>query len=309
MDNYKRLTNYVENMKKEIDSIKYKFIFDNFKDSIFFLDRDGRILEANKAAIQTYGYSIEELYEMTIRDIRCKSSIKCYKSQFNEAMSNGIFFETIHRKKNGTSFPVEVSSKGVKLDEDTIIMSIVRDISEKKRIEENLIFLANYDQLTNIANRHYLLSKLFEMCEVAKHENSKLAVIFFDIDKFKHVNDTYGHDMGDEVLKEISQRINKLISKNDILGRIGGDEFLIVQSSIENEKEPIEMINKIIQEFSKPIINNNLSITVNTSMGIAIYPDDSNDSDILVKFADRAMYEGKKEIGNTYRFYNSIMED
>lgn len=223
-------------IKKEIDSIKYKFLFENFRDSIFFIDKNGNILEANKVATEIYGYEPEEFYKMSIRDIRTADSLSNFTPQFYEAMTKGILFETTHVKKDGTVFPVEVSSKGTILSGETIVMSVIRDISEKKQAENNLFFLANNDYLTNIPNRRYVLSNFQKMCKIAQKEKYNLAAIFFDIDKFKLINDTYGHNIGDDVLKEISKRIITVIGDNDIFGRMGGDEFIIIQSNVSSKK-------------------------------------------------------------------------
>lgn len=297
----------ITDIKKLIETdMKYKMIFDNSKDIILFMDKEGKILDANQRAVDVYGYNINELINMTIKDIRTKDTIPLFKSQFEQALLGGITFETKHMKKDGSVFPVEVGSKATQVGEDIIIMSIVRDISKRREIESNLTNLANNDYLTNIPNRRYILNNFSTMCEYAKRKNHKLAVLFFDINKFKKINDTYGHDIGDEVLKEIAKRISGIISDNEIFGRIGGDEFVILQSCIRPELDVLEMIEKIIKEFNKPINKEDFTIHIETSIGISIFPDDSEDKNVLMSFSDKAMYNAKVQNGNSYKFYRDI---
>jgi diguanylate cyclase (GGDEF)-like protein len=218
-------------------------------------------------------------------------------------LSEGTTFETKHRKKDGSIFPVEVSAKATQIGEDTIVMSIIRDISKHREIESNLTNLANIDYLTNIPNRRCILNNFSAMCEGAKRKKHKLAVLFFDINKFKKINDTYGHDIGDEVLKEMAKRINGVISDKEIFGRIGGDEFVILQSCIKSKIEVLEMIEKIINEFNKPISKKDFTIHIGTSIGVSIFPDDSEDRNVLMSFSDKAMYDAKIKGGNSYKFY------
>lgn len=209
-------------------------------------------------------------------------------------------------KKDGTKFPVEVSSKSATIGEQELIMSIIRDISERKQLEKSLEYVANHDFLTKIPNRAALVNKLSIMLEYAKRNNEKLAVLFFDIDKFKHINDAYGHDAGDKVLIEVAARINSKIRKVDALGRMGGDEFIVVQSNVKSIDDIKKFIKKVMDAFIDPIEVEGKSIVINTSIGVAIFPYDATDVEALISFSDNAMYLAKKVIGNSYKIYGDI---
>ena len=188
-------------------------------------------------------------------------------------------------------------------------MAIIRDISERKLMLDNLEYMANYDFLTNIYNRSALLVEFSSMIELAKKNNTKLAVLFFDVDKFKHINDTYGHAAGDLVLMEVAARINSLITKEDILGRMGGDEFLVVKSCVKNNDDLSNFINEVFNAFNKPLEIHGKTIMVNTSIGAALFPDDAQDRYSLINFSDDAMYQAKKIIGNSYKMYKDIKDN
>ncbi|MDR3645313.1 MAG: GGDEF domain-containing protein, partial [Clostridia bacterium] len=187
---------------------------------------------------------------------------------------------------------------------EKIIMSIIRDISERKNLEARLVYLANYDFITDIPNRSYVIGNFKQLSEDALANKKHLAVISFDIDKFKLVNDTYGHQSGDAVLKEISQRIASVVT--GLLGRVGGDEFLILQPFAASREAVADLVERIFGEFERPIELSTGRITITTSIGISVFPDDSQDMDSLLNFADNAMYKAKISSGNTCVFFSDI---
>ena len=280
---------------------KYRQLFEKSNNIILFINENGNILEANPAAIAAYGYSADEITSMNIRDLRDGSTISEFDTQFDMALEKGIFFETLHKRRDGRVFPVEVSSMASFVDGEKIAMSIIRDITSRKELESELTYLANYDFLTGIPNRSHIMSRFHPMCDQARVKGTKLAVLFFDIDKFKRVNDTFGHESGDLVLKAAVSRVSAVV--NGLLGRIGGDEFVILEpfTSLEGEIQPL--IQTIFSEFARPIEILGHSISVTTSIGVAVYPDDSQNMDTLLKYADNAMYDAKRRSGNSSSFY------
>jgi diguanylate cyclase (GGDEF)-like protein/PAS domain S-box-containing protein len=285
---------------------KYRLLFENSKNIIIFLKENGDILEANPVALKSYGYTINEITGLNIRDLRDSSSLNEFESQFQQAIKSGVFFESIHKRKDGSVFPVEVSSIASDFDENKIIMSIIRDISDRKKLESELIYLANHDFLTGVPNRTYVMNQFGAMCDNALMRHEQLAVLFFDIDKFKRINDTYGHEFGDVVLKEISKRIQSVVT--GLFGRVGGDEFVILQPFISSKQEIITLVEHVIREFERLIIHNGVSVNVTTSIGISIFPKDSIDISKLLSYADNAMYDAKKLFGNSCRFYSDIVK-
>lgn len=168
---------------------------------------------------------------------------------------------------------------------------------------EKINYLAHYDSLTDLPNRKFFTQKLKVALDEAMMNGKMVSVMFFDIDKFKYINDTYGHDIGDLVLKKISHRIKDIIGKNDTAARFGGDEFVLFQSNIRSVKEIEEMAEKILNEIRKPFIIKKRYIDVTISIGISIYPKHEKSIEELIKKADAAMYAVKNKSRNSYRIY------
>lgn len=169
----------------------------------------------------------------------------------------------------------------------------------QKRIHD----LAYYDNVTSLPNRLFLTETLNEAINKATKDNSRLALLYFDIDRFKQINDTLGHDFGDRVLDLIGKRISRLIRKFDVLARIGGDEFLVLMLDIKSEKEAVLLANKIIEDFKKPFVVSTYDLFLTTSVGIAIYPEAGRTIQSLMKNADIAMYKAKSNGGNSHFIY------
>lgn len=141
--------------------------------------------------------------------------------------------------------------------------------------------------------------------ELAKRSNSNFAVMLFDVDKFKFVNDIHGHNAGDEVLKQVAKRLQEAVRTTDIFGRLGGDEFLVIQPFINGKDDPLMLANRILDYVAKPVKWNNVNLDVHISIGISIYPEDSDNTQGLIHNADIAMYAIKQKGGNAYNFYSS----
>ena len=286
----------------------YRTLMNDCVDAIIFFDKNKTVIEVNKAAEKLYRYKRFEFIGMNSYDLLAEEEVKNIEMYFSKVMNESMSFEAIHKKKDGSKFQVEVSSNSALLTEQNIVMAIIRDISERKLMQDNLEYMANYDFLTNIYNRAALLVKFSSMIKWTKGNNNKLAVMFFDVDKFKHINDTYGHATGDLVLMEVAARINSIITKEDILGRMGGDEFVVVKSCVKSNEDVVDFINGVFNAFSEPIKIDDNIIMINTSIGVAIFPDDAQDRYSLINFSDNAMYQSKKIIGNSYTMYNDIKD-
>jgi diguanylate cyclase (GGDEF)-like protein/PAS domain S-box-containing protein len=286
----------------------YRTLMNDSVDAIIFLDKNKTVIEVNKAAETLYGYKRFEFIGMNSYDLLAEEEVKNSEMYFSKIMNESMSFEAVHKKKDGTKFQIEVSSNSALLTEQNIVMAIIRDISERKLMEDNLEYMANYDFLTNIYNRAALLVKFSSIIKWTKENNNKLAVLFFDVDKFKHINDTYGHTTGDLVLMEVAARINSIITKEDILGRMGGDEFVVIKSCVKSNEDVVDFINEVFNAFSEPMEIDGKTIMINTSIGVAIFPDDAQDRYSLINFSDNAMYQSKKIIGNSYTMYNDIKD-
>lgn len=193
------------------------------------------------------------------------------------------------------------SEKDIKLME--FVSQQVATAIERKQIEEKLKFLSLYDFLTKLPNRVLFYDRMRQEIAYSKREQKKFALMFLDLDNFKEVNDKFGHDAGDELLQETAKRFNNLLRKSDTICRLGGDEFFILLPRLKHPRENTEdVIQKIFSAFSQPFKIRNNSVNIHLSIGIALYPDDGEREEVLIKSADKAMYMAKKESLNSYRW-------
>ncbi|MGI6550390.1 MAG: diguanylate cyclase domain-containing protein [Syntrophomonadales bacterium] len=284
----------------------YRAVLDIALDNILILDEQGHILEANQKAIECYGYTKEELLSLRLLDIRHPSTWKDYESQMAASKQHGVFFESIHCRRDGSCLPVEVSSRSVQVDGQLLRVHIIRDITERRKNEERIYHLAHYDLLTGLENRGSILNRFDYAYSEANSRNSSMALMVIDLDKFKFINDNYGHLIGDEVLRTAAQRFRKALRKNDYIGRYGGDEFLLIQEDIADKHDIMALVQRIFIELEKPWEFDGLSLMVNLSIGIGIFPSDAGCQEDLIRCADRAMYAAKKIDGNAYAFCDQL---
>ncbi|MBU3170574.1 diguanylate cyclase domain-containing protein [Clostridium estertheticum] len=282
---------------------KYFILFENAMDIIIYLKSDGRIIDANKTAVEKYGYSREEFHNMRLQQLREPSTMKEYQAQMEISASEGIVYEGINVKKDGTTFPVEVSSQTTEINGELFRIHIIRDITQRKESEEKIKYLANYDALTEIPNRGFFMYQFEKILNQSKANKNKFAVLIFDVDKFKLINDIHGHNAGDEVLKQVAKRLKEAVRRTDIIGRFGGDEFLVIQPFIKGKEDILMIADRILKFVNKPVKWNNVNLDVHISIGITIYPDGSDNTQGLIHNADKAMYFTKKKGGNAYSFY------
>jgi diguanylate cyclase (GGDEF)-like protein len=196
---------------------------------------------------------------------------------------------------------------GVYDDKGQIIAleGFISDITERKMAEERFHYLAHYDSLTGLANRTLFFDRLHQAMRMAKRGGHLLALLFLDLDGFKFINDTYGHDAGDVVLKETAKRLLENVRESDTVARMGGDEFTVILPSIENKKGAAIVAQKIIRAISEPYAIFNEQCAMSASIGISIYYGGEEDTDTLIKKADIAMYRAKQSGKNCFAFYTA----
>jgi diguanylate cyclase (GGDEF)-like protein len=183
--------------------------------------------------------------------------------------------------------------------------AIGREITERKNAEDKLNYMATHDLLTGLPNRMLLMDRLKMATAQAKRNDHKLALMMLDLDNFKSVNDSLGHMIGDELLKEIATRLTGRLRQNDTLCRLGGDEFILLLPAIERNEDAMEVTKIVIESFEQPFTCGGHTIASTVSIGIAIYPDDAQDVDILMRNADVAMYYVKAHGRNGYHFFTA----
>ena len=193
------------------------------------------------------------------------------------------------------------------LSEHQLIRSYLFDVTARKQAEKTLKYRAFYDTLTNLPNRTYFDEKLEIALAKARQNNTLIAVIFLDLDCFKNINDTLGHAIGDQLLKSFAQRLDKCVRANDMVARWGGDEFTLLLPHINSTEDTVNLAQRILEELKNPFEVAGHQLYIKTSMGIAIYPQDGEDGETLLKNADAALYRAKEKGRNHYRFYSSTM--
>lgn len=305
----------------EYQRLKQRFqsILNSAGEGIFGLDWSGNITFVNPTAEslldQTKEALINEAFSIMLPAYDESGNNIPYdwkKSEINISCRKGKILSNIDGefiKSDGTRFPVEYKAtplKNITNDYEGIVV-VFSDITFRKSIERQLTQLALYDHLTELPNRLLFEKTIRQSLARAKRNKRLLAVMFLDLDHFKHINDTLGHDAGDMLLKGVATRIRTMLRESDTFARLGGDEFAIILDDVKNENDCKQVADKIIEVLKEPFRISNNDIIAGTSIGIAVYPEAGEDISTLVKNADIAMYQAKSEERNCYRFYNPKM--
>lgn len=281
----------------------HKILFEIAQDIILYIGLDGQIIDFNQRAYEKYGYTKQQLLSMKIQDLRHPSTASEYERQMQQADTSGVVFECVHVKSDGTSFPVEVSAKSTLTENGPLRIHIVRDITERKEQEAKINWLARYDALTGIQNRASFVMQLEQEIHRSIRNKTLFAVMLFDIDKFKHINDYYGHEAGDIVLRQVATRVHNVLRTTDQIGRLGGDEFVILQTDIKKCDDIISLIKRIEAVAGEQISYKENNFKVSISIGVCLFPEEAKDIDSLLHCADKAMYKVKKSGGGNYSFF------
>ena len=275
---------------------RFRMMFDNHSAIMLMVDPESlKIFSANPSAQNFYGYSSKEFQNVTLNEVHGLDELEV-KSVIHDILSKKIIeMETTHILSNGEIRNVEIHPSPIKVGDKTMIFSIIHDITERKKAEEYITYLAYHDALTGLVNRKYFVETLEEELRLQVNDPKKLALIFCDLDEFKYINDTFGHGAGDFVLCEVGNRIKDCIKGEGIVARLGGDEFAIILFNIENYMDAEKYIYKINGRLQIPMKINGNKLNIRASMGISVFPDDGTSVDDLLKNADREMYSVKRK--------------
>ncbi|MBN2865365.1 MAG: EAL domain-containing protein [Thiotrichales bacterium] len=283
---------------------------------IVVLDCDGNIAMLNNKACEILGYEESDVLGQNWFELCIPNDTKTALSE----MYDGIIlnhqpllehFESEVISRSGSKHMIAWRNALLLSDEGVIEGMICsgEDVTELKRTEDQLAFMAHHDNLTGLPNRSLLTARLQHALEIARRQPTLIAVCFFDIDNFKNINDSYGHDVGDELLITVSKRVSDIVRRQDTLARLGGDEFVLVLEDIRDKTEVAVIIEKIITAFGQPMDIQSQTLSVTTSIGISLYPQDGLDVNALIKYADTAMYQAKGNGKNAYAFYAEHMTE
>jgi len=283
-------------------------IFENTSEGIVITGSDNRVVSVNDAYCRLTGYRQEEIVGRNPSLMQSGHHDKAfYRAMWETIQKQGQWQGEIwDRRKSGEVYPKWLSITAIKnpKGDTTHHIGIFTDISELKRKEEHLHQLAYFDTLTGLANRSQFNKRLGQEVAAAKRNEQLLAVLYIDLDRFKQVNDYYGHGVGDELLRLAAERMLACVRETDILARMGGDEFTAILTAIGSPDSAAHVADKIINDLSRPFLIEGHEIEIGASVGISLYPRDGDLSDSVVMNADRAMYQAKESGGGGYFFSN-----
>jgi diguanylate cyclase (GGDEF)-like protein/PAS domain S-box-containing protein len=288
---------------------RYRTIIEQMEDGYFEVDLAGNFTFVNDAECSNLGYSREELIGINNRRYTDKANAKKVFEAFHSIYETGepikIFNYEIIRK-DGTVRSLELSAALIRdaNGEPVGFRGISRDVTERKRSEERIQYLATHDALTELPNRMMFSQLLNHAIQTGRRYKRQFAVLFIDLDRFKIINDTLGHEAGDQLLKETASRLKQTLRASDTIARLGGDEFVILAEEVSDLKQVSIVAHRILSATLQPMVIMGEECRVTASIGISVFPNDGEDEKSLMKNADMAMYFAKEEGKNNYQFYS-----
>ena len=296
---------------------RYRALLEQSPNGVFLVYASNlHIVDANPAAQQSLGFSIEELRAMTLDQlfddptVDPDSVLRKLRHPVPRASMN-----MLQRCKSGALLEVELSGHRLDLGGKVALAYTVNDVSVKKKIEAQLLekqqhldHLAHHDQLTGLPNRLYLAAHLPSAIEEARQSGVMLAVLFLDLDRFKHINDSRGHETGDKLLKTVAQRVRSTVREEDVVVRMGGDEFIVVLRSIKNPALINDTAARITETLAAPVIVDGRPLVTTVSIGVSLFPRDGSDMGALLRHSDTAMYQAKDRGRNNFQLFSPVMD-
>ncbi len=280
-------------------------------DAIMITDPDGTIEYLNPAVEHLSGYSKAELLGKNVSLIKSGKHDKAFFENLWKTLQAGQAFQDvlINRKKDGSLFyeemvitPLEDNAGNI-----THYISTGRDISERIKTQERLYHLAYHDLLTKLPNRAFFMERLNHAMQGVHSKDTLLGILFMDLDRFKNINDSLGHDVGDKLLQAFSIRIRKCLREVDTVARLSGDEFVVLLEGMTSREDAVMICRKILEATAQAFLIEGRELFITTSIGISLYPQDGRDGFTLMKNADIAMYRAKELGRNDYQFYDAEM--
>ncbi|WP_286180900.1 EAL domain-containing protein [Bacillus sp. ISL-37] len=303
-----------ENFKEKnrlIDSEqRYRSLIDHNLDAVFSIDLKGKILDVNPAAQLLTGYTVRQLKSKRITSLICESDLPPFKEVISDTkMGNAkesLDCRFMHRK--GKFLTVHLKTIPIVIHSEIKGMYIIiRDLSEQAKSTELIKYMAFHDQLTGLRNRRALLDQLDSLVKNKKKQKTEFALLFLDIDRFKYLNDTLGHLVGDQILKQVAHRLIDIQKENCTVYRQGGDEFIILLEKTDRQSAG-EFAQKVLFRFNESFYFNSQEYYITPSIGISLFPNDGKDAETLIKYADEALYSVKEKGKAHYQFYRSDMQ-
>jgi diguanylate cyclase (GGDEF)-like protein/PAS domain S-box-containing protein len=288
-------------------------VFYNSGEAILITDADRRILAVNREFTKLTGYSEAEAIGKNPKFLSNGNTPRQVYQEMWDTLAESDFWqgELWDRRKTGEAFPKRLSISAVRDVEGKIVNYIgnFEDITQRKIAEDKIRYLAHHDALTGLPNRFSLHERMEQCIAFARRLDSSLAVMLIDLDHFKTINDTLGHNVGDQLLIQVAKRLQQSVRDSDIVARLGGDEFVVVLSRVEKSTDVIDVAGKIVARVAAPYTIAGHELRTSPSVGVCIYPDDATEIGDLIKNADIAMYHAKAVGRRNYQFYTEKMRE
>ncbi|MEJ2643480.1 MAG: EAL domain-containing protein [Gammaproteobacteria bacterium] len=292
---------------------RIRSIFEGVNDGIVTFDESGRIENVNTAAERIFGYRAVELAGCELSALMPDAGERLLAGAGDKAGDESghgrlsAAQECVARRRDGTQFPVEVRVSAMHAGNRRLWIATIHDITSRKLSEQRIVHMASHDPLTDLPNRALLQDRIQQAIAHAHREGHRVAVLFIDLDKFKTINDSLGHEVGDRLLQAVARRIQTHVREIDTVARQGGDEFIVVLPGINDAGDAAGTADKILVSLAEPYAIDGHELHSGASLGISLYPDDGTDVDTLLKGSDTAMYHAKDSGRNTYRFFTAAM--
>ncbi|RJX32351.1 MAG: EAL domain-containing protein [Oxalobacter sp.] len=288
-------------------------VSDNTSQAIMVTDANGMIIAVNPGYERITGYTEAEVLGKNPSLLSSGRQDRAfYQAMWHSLNTSGHWQGEIwNKRKNGEIYPAWITINAIRSPDGAIerYVELCSDLTNKKKAEDMIFQQTNFDSLTGLPNRHMFLEKLEHEISTAQNLGLPLALMILDLDHFKDVNDTLGHDMGDKLLKDASERLKSCVRDTDTVSRLGGDEFTVILSAVEDIGRVERVTQNILHRLSEPFQLGNEQVHVSASVGVAMFPDDATTADDLLKNADQAMYAAKKEGRNRRNYFMPAMQE
>lgn len=288
---------------------QFQTLFHHNPDAVFSVDPNGKFISVNFVASEYTGYSISDLKRMSFEDVVAPENANLAKSMFKRSLQGEVHqFEVLIKTKIGDYKELYISTVPIMISGRIVgVYGIAKDVTENNRAEKMIHYLAYHDELTGMANRRYFNEELERLL---MHENQvSFAIMLLDFDRFKRINDLFGHEFGDRVIQAIGKRLSEVLDDRFVVARLGGDEFTIIVTGNLGEKGVSLLAQHVLESFQYPLLIDHQECLLTASIGISLYPEHGKDAAELIKYADMAMYDVKDKSTNNYAFYKEEMSN
>lgn len=286
---------------------RYRSLFDHNPDPVYSFDLEGTLISANAALSRMTGYSIEEILGMSYTEVVVPEDMPRVREHFREAAAGTPQeYECRALRRDGSPVDIHVTNLPIVVDGEIVgVYGVAKDISQRKSLERQLKHMAFHDWLTDLPNRPLFMERLENALAGLSRRPGSIALLFIDLDTFKQVNDTFGHDVGDRALRTVARLISACIRAGDTIARMGGDEFTVLLLDVERQKEALDIAERILELLGQPIVVAGHTVSFSASIGIVLSSSPADGALDLLRRGDAAMYEAKAAGKARYKVYES----